>query len=1057
MSGNIHFISAGAGSGKTYSLTQKLEELLSSKKVAPAGVIATTFTKLAAGELKERVRGALIEAGQLRVANQMEQALIGTINSVCGDILHRFAFEAGMPPDQQVIEETQGDMLFYQAMERALAQNTVLIRQMNATCHRLQIIDRQMQLNWRAEVKRIADAARANNQSPDAIRHLGAASADQLLAHFPTTTKRELDRLLLNAIEHAIEGIGENVNNNVDSTKVTREYLSQISGIRAGLYKERATWPEWISLSKKMPGAKSKAFAEPIADIAIDYDKHPNLHRDIRFFAEQAFAIAADSLSAYQQLKTQKGLIDFVDQEQRLYQLLDNPTVQETLREELQLLMVDEFQDTSPIQLALFLKLSQLAEQVIWVGDIKQSIYGFRGADPTLMAAVVQRVTEDGNTPEILKNSWRSTPALVNYISNLFVPAFADTLSKEQVSLKPARDAFTDEPAIELWRLDGKNKTLRANALANGISAMMAGGRTVIDKPSKQSRAATYSDIAILCRTHDNLREVAGALSDAKLPIRYKRPGLLATPEGCLAMACLRRLVDPSDTLASAEILTLTHCEDPEDWIAQRISYLNAPEARSSHWLEDEEQGPVAALKAQRSRLHFLTPVEVLRTAIEAGNVRESVYRWGPTEQRSQHRLNNLAALLNHADDYMNQCAAQNQPATSAGLVLWLYQLAEAEQDTQATGGTENAIQLVTHHGAKGLEWPIVIAMDLDAKLKPRLWGLSVLPSPIAISLDDPLANRTLRYWPAFTGLQSAGIALLDEIGESEEGNVAMAQEVQEAKRLLYVSLTRPRDGLIITLDTKQTGGEWMDTLEANWMLPEGDALTLPDGMTIPSRLLELSASEADTALPKYQPIWLATDTPIVDKLPLRLSPSSLPANETARIGEIIELGERLEITGEYDTAAMGSALHAVIAAAVMGQQATARILRDHGMEKTISVAMADECASRLLTAVKQRFKPINMHAEYPIYYTNEHGQVISGWIDLLVETAEGFVLIDHKASPRARSDWEEIALGYSGQLGAYAEGVARATDRPVVGRWIHFGVTGGLLEQHISVVIGGH
>ena len=118
------------------------------------------------------------------------------------------------------------------------------------------------------------------------------------------------------------------------------------------------------------------------------------------------------------------------------------------------------------------------------------------------------------------------------------------------------------------------------------------------------------------------------------------------------------------------------------------------------------------------------------------------------------------------------------QPATSAGLVLWLYQLAAAEEDTQATGGAENAIQLVTHHGAKGLEWPIVIAMDLDAKLKPRLWGLSVLPSPNPISLDDPLANRTLRYWPAFTGLQSANIPLLDEIAQSPEGQTALAQEV---------------------------------------------------------------------------------------------------------------------------------------------------------------------------------------------------------------------------------------------------------------------------------------
>ena len=123
----IHFISAGAGSGKTFSLTARLTQLLSSGQVAPAGVIATTFTTLAAGELKERVRSALIQAGHLKIANQMEQSLISTVNSVCGDLLRRFAFEAGMPPDQQVLEETQGDILFYQAMERALANNKLLM------------------------------------------------------------------------------------------------------------------------------------------------------------------------------------------------------------------------------------------------------------------------------------------------------------------------------------------------------------------------------------------------------------------------------------------------------------------------------------------------------------------------------------------------------------------------------------------------------------------------------------------------------------------------------------------------------------------------------------------------------------------------------------------------------------------------------------------------------------------------------------------------------------------------------------------------------------------
>ena len=123
------------------------------------------------------------------------------------------------------------------------------------------------------------------------------------------------------------------------------------------------------------------------------------------------------------------------------------------------------------------------------------------------------------------------------------------------------------------------------------------------------------------------------------------------------------------------------------------------------------------------------------------------------------------------------------------------------------------------------------------------------------------------------------------------------------------------------------------------------------------------------------------------------------------------------------------------------------RQLLEHGLESTISVEAADESANRLLAAIHEHFKPINAYTEYPIHYTNDNDQVISGWIDLLVETEEGFVLIDHKASPRARSDWGEIALGYSGQLEAYAAGITHATGKPVISRRIHFAVTGGLVE----------
>ena len=154
----------------------------------------------------------------------------------------------------------------------------------------------------------------------------------------------------------------------------------------------------------------------------------------------------------------------------------------------------------------------------------------------------------------------------------------------------------------------------------------------------------------------------------------------------------------------------------------------------------------------------------------------------------------------------------------------------------------------------------------------------------------------------------------------------------------------------------------------------------------IPSRVLNLEAGDPEIELDdEYDPTWIASAAPRMDKLPLRLSPSSVAPIESARIGDVIELGERLEINGEYDPVILGSALHAVIATTLMGQSATERVLKNHGMQDTISPETADECANRLLKATTNRFQPTSYYTEYPISYTLDTGQLVSGWIDLLL------------------------------------------------------------------------
>ena len=208
MSLNIQFISAGAGSGKTYSLTEKLKEFLNDGTIKPRGVIATTFTRLAAGELRERVREALMQSGQLSLANQMEQAAINTVNGVCGELLQRFSFEAGLSPEQVVLEDEQAKQLFNEAMDSVLDTDVEKIRKLNALAIRLGRKDRDTQkLNWRKDVKDIADAARANNSGHEELALFATESSDGLLSHFRKPITRDLSAELLSAINHAISNI----------------------------------------------------------------------------------------------------------------------------------------------------------------------------------------------------------------------------------------------------------------------------------------------------------------------------------------------------------------------------------------------------------------------------------------------------------------------------------------------------------------------------------------------------------------------------------------------------------------------------------------------------------------------------------------------------------------------------------------------------------------------------------------------------------------------------------------------------------------------------------
>ena len=262
----------------------------------------------------------------------------------------------------------------------------------------------------------------------------------------------------------------------------------------------------------------------------------PEFRQDIKDYISNIFAIAGRALDAYQIFKAERGLIDYADMEAYTLSALDNADVKERISQEFELLMVDEFQDTNPMQMAIFLKLAPLVKKVVWVGDPKQSIFDFRGADPELMNAVLDNVPE--KNVETLDNSWRSRPELVDFSNNIFSTLFSGKLKEGQVKLDPVRAKDKKfKTAVELWNLasakpsDGRVRNEhKYQKIAETVIGVVEEKRIVIEKDNKTFREIRPSDIAVLCRYNDDCQKVAGALKAVGLDVAMARTGLLSTP-----------------------------------------------------------------------------------------------------------------------------------------------------------------------------------------------------------------------------------------------------------------------------------------------------------------------------------------------------------------------------------------------------------------------------------------------------------------------------------------------------------------------------------------------
>lgn len=1065
-------IKASAGSGKTYRLTELLTERLrridedGTHPYRPSQIIATTFTRAAAAELKERIRTTLVDDGLLEQAAALPTALIGTVNSVTGQILTDFAMDAGRSPELSVLTEQSQRDAFRLATDRIIADAEADHRDLLARTGYDDDSDGSYfssGVNWAKTVHTVTEQARANDIAPAALAGFAEASIDELHAALDSADTAETTPVDTRALLAGASGrIPDQLRADIDAGLITKRSAGSLQSrfpdldrFARRVRRDRDTipWKDWLRTAEgKVPGVDSptkpikEAYGSVVTtgDIAAD----PDLRADLDALIRLVFGTAAACLDAYAEYKNALGLIDFTDQEQLTLRLLrgdgvdpaTTAAVRDTLASRYRILVVDEFQDTSPLQLALFTELAGLVEEVIWVGDPKQSIYGFRGSDPALMDAAVETITDPGGlagSSETLSHSWRTHAAPLGLSNRLFSHLFPE----QNVALT-VPDHLAEERsggATVLWapvEKARKNKDTWFARIATGLSAL------------ERSEGVPEKGRAVLVRNNTHAAELRAELRRRGIPCTGGGTPLSLTREGQLVGAALAWLLDERDTQALIELVTFLAEHPAHGTWFDTLTTLTTREERwetLADWSQDATLDPLRRLRPVLSEV----PVtDVVSAVIDALDLRRRIAAWSePTE-----RIGAVLGVLRAVDDYAAEAESAGRPATPDGFLAHL----ASDEAVSTPIADPGAVFVDTVHQSKGLEWDTVVVALPDMRDRFTPSGVWVQPTS-TLTMESPLAGRELRFWPATV---TAVSTVKDVLADTDAQTVRRHSDLLEEQRVLYVAMTRSRTRTVLA---PYSGvGKWKALAEA--ALQDRQLAELLD---CPVREIgtDLQDDPAPSAVPPPRAAMLDTDrrhTPApVDLLPATFAPSGVDATDDvasgATVTEIADLGEPLVSGGGDEWNKVGDCIHAYLAAPLehltdaQKRTAASRLVDTWRVGDRVTAEQVITAGERWTDWVKTTYPGGVGTTEVPFAWTNPAHQRAQGWLDHLVTLQDGTrVIVDHKTYP-GKDPVGHVRENYIGQMHTYRQALTDIDGRAPAGILIHLPLLGTILEVSIA------
>ena len=1005
MDTGLVIVPAGAGAGKTHRIKTQLSDWVRRGIVRPERILAVTFTEAAAGELRERIRAGLLADGLVREAMAVERAYVSTIHGLGLRLLSEHALAAGASPQPRHLGETERDLLIRQALAQAKALDPI-----KAEPERYGYTP-----SWQ-KGETVEDALRARVlQMIDLLRGLGDTGQDpQLIAPALGRLDQIYGKLLpdpqaarktlLAAISAMVKAFPQGGMAGIKTDGPRKALEADLELFSLVLRKPQSLdqdWRLWQKLRQIFTSnSKSKtpegydSLADAIRSAADVLPEHPGPLADAKLHLHCLIACAQEVMEAYDSRKKALGLIDYTDMICGAERLLRcDPAVRQAVLDEIDCVIIDEFQDTNPVQFALLWQLGAHAPRTLLVGDVKQSIMGFQGADPRLSQALA---AANPQAIQPLDRNWRSTPAVMDFVNAMGQGLFGASYN----ALAPTR-AAVPSPALELLHVKEGRLSRKASKppehMAEQIATILIRGETVTDRKSGIARPVRPSDIALLVCRHTTATRYAEELRARGVPVRISEDGWAKSPAVLAARAALAFAANPADIHSGLILRTLG--PDPLPLQAALAAQIEARLA---------DDPVLMRLAGLSDRLLHLPITAVLELVFKAAGLHDWADRHADAGQARADLLRLEAEAEAFETAHRDMRAAAGFHGDTAKVFLGWLDAQSRERDfdrrPDPSANSAEAVEIVTWHGSKGREWPITVVAEFDYRIEERPFTTSARFDALD-RIDDMsavLASAALIHTPGFAAPE-AERRFIEDQRQSFEAN---------AKNLLYVALTRARDRLVLEWPdflTKrepelQTGANCLFHIFADCCAVRigSESLRIGAGeyaVECPAKHYDLPAQAGlssyrqslDVQTPRF---GAASPLAEVELSPWRQQPSLIRSHVSAPSSRAVEIGAPWP--QEINDAARGTALHLALRTCLTRPALLPELAGATGLDQS-TLSMVATRASELQSWLAARGYQ-QLWSELALHGQTAEGAEISGSIDLLAIGPAGALLIDHKS-----------------------------------------------------------